>query len=378
MRKTLITKCLLMVLFIGSASIASAEDLNFDAGSIYISANEEEKSVFESRNFDGDYFAGGKNISFSGIADDLYLMGKSINFNGESSGGLLAFGDTVELNGIIAKNLHSVGNSVRITGHVLETAFIGADDIVISEDAVLDGTLLSGASNLHIMGQLNNGLVAGAGEIIIDGPVKGDVNVRTGKLIITERGSIDGNLIYGSGKKISSEESTRVSGSVKYEIKDKIKTAGFRTFRIVASIVFFLAIAVSGLLLLLFPGVKSLFTQKRDPGSYGKTLLWGLIPVFIFPVVIMFTVPLLPLSIALGLSVFPLMGLTVLLGLALAGQLLFKLFKWENNSIYLQFLMAFVFFVLLVLIPFVNVLVLLAVTATGAGLIISKLFKTEF
>lgn len=378
MNKKFITACLFIVLFMSSASNLSAEDLNFDAGSIYISANEEKESVFESRNFDGDYFAGGKIISFSGIADDLYLMGQSINFSGESSGGMIAFGETVELNGMVAKNLHSIGDSVRITGHVLETAFIGADNIVISEDAVLDGTLLSGASSLHIMGQLNNGLLAGAGEIIIDGPVKGDVNVRTGKLTITERGSIQGNLIYGSGKKISAEESARIKGTVKYELKDKIKTTGFRTFRIVASIIFFLAIAVSGLLLLLFPGVKSLFTQERDPRSYGKTLLWGLIPVFIFPVVIMITFPLLPLSIALGLSVFPLMGLTVLFGLALAGQLLFKLFKWENNSIYLQFLLAFAFFVLLVLIPFVKVLVLLAVCATGAGLIISKLFKTDF
>ncbi len=94
--------------------------------------------------------------------------------------------------------------------------------------------------------------------------------------------------------------------------------------------------------------------------------------------VIIVTIPLFPLSIALLLAVFPLLGLTTVLGLALAGQFLFSLLKWEKDNIYLQFLSAFAVFVILALIPFVKVPVYIAVAALGAGLLISKIFKTDF
>jgi len=380
MRKILFTYYVLLIMFFGAAALLTADTAEFDAGSIFVNFADEKADdgdLFFKKSISDDYLAGGKNISFSGIADDLYLMGRRINFDGESKGGMVVFGDSVELNGIIAKNLHGAANNVRITGHVQETAFIGAESIIISEDAVVDGTLFSGSNTLHVIGQLNNGLIAGAGEVLIDGPVKGDVNVRTGKLIITERGSIDGDLTYGSNGEISESEKARVTGIVKYKIDDKIDKKDFSKFCIIVSIIFFVTICISGLLLLLFPGVKSLFDKDRKVAGYGKTLLWGLIPLFIFPVAILVTIPLFPLSIALGLATFPLMGLTLLMGLALAGQLLFKVFKWENNSIYLQFLFAFGIFLLLALIPYVKVLVYLGVAAMGAGLIIGRLFRTD-
>ena len=378
MRKILFTYYILMVLFFGATAILTAENTIVDSGSLYIIANEDTDTIDERDTFEDDYFWAGAELNFSGIADDLYLFGRKIIFDGKSSGAATAFGDTVEINGIVAKNLHSAASDVRITGVVEETAFIGAENITISEDAVVNGTLLSGSNTLHIIGTLNNGLLAGAGEIIIDGPVKGDVNVRTGKLIITERGSISGNLIYGSNVEISDKEASRVMGSVKYEVSENIEKEGFSTFFTIVKILFYAALGVSGLLLLLLPAVKDLFSKERELVSYGKTTLWGLIPLFIYPVAVLVTIPLFPLSVALGLSVFPLLGLTTVLGLAFSGQLLFKVFKWEKNNVYLQFLLAFGIFVILAFIPYVKVLVGLGIAAMGAGLLISKIFKTNF
>ncbi|MDA3809677.1 MAG: polymer-forming cytoskeletal protein [Spirochaetaceae bacterium] len=378
MRKILYTYYILLVLFFGAAVLITAQNTEYDAGSIFMNYNESEGDVTFSKAISDDYFAGGNSISFSGKADDLYLMGKDILFDGESEGAMAAFGETIEINGLIGNNLHSAANKLRITGFVAETAFIAGQSIVIGEDAVMDGTVFSGSSTIHIIGHLNNGLIAGAGEVLIDGPVLGDVNVRTGKLIITERGSIDGDLTYGSNVEISENEKARITGLVKYKIDEKIDEKGFSKFCIIVSIVFFFSMGVIGLLLLLLPGVKSLFANEREPASYGKTLLWGLIPLFIYPVAVLVTIPLFPLSIALGLASFPLLGLVTLLGLTFGGQLLFKLFKWENKNIFLQFLFAFGIFVIFALIPYVKIPFVLAVSAMGAGLLISRLFKTEF
>ncbi len=378
MRKIIYAYYLLVVLLFASTAILTAEATHIDGGSIILITDEDGENNSEQGRFTDDYFWGGEALNFSGIADDLYLMGKNIDFWGESTGSATILGENIEIQGLVAKNLHSAGNDVRISGHIQETAFIGAQKITISKEAVIDGTLLSGSSTLHIMGQLNNGLLAGAGEIIIDGPIEGNVEVHTGKLIITERGSISGNLVYGSNVEISEKEKDRVNGSIDYEIKEDFDEGGFTTFWIVACVLFFLSIVVSGLLLLLLPGVKAVFTSEREFASYGKTALWGLIPLFVYPVVLLITIPLFPLSIALGLATLPLMGLTTIMGLAFTGQLLFKAFKWENNSIYLQFLFAFLIYVIFALIPIVKVPVILAVSAAGAGLLISRLFKTDF
>jgi len=369
---------MILVIMFSAASNIMAEITEIDGGSLYIVTNESSGSFQENGDFDKDYFWGGENISFTGMADDLYIMGRDIEISGKSLGSATMMGETVLIDGIITKNLHSAARDVRINGRVLETGFIGAQEVIISEDAVVEGTLLIGASTIHILGQLNNGLLAGAGEIIIDGPVKGNVNVRTGKLIITERGSVDGNLTYGSNNLLSSAEESRVSGTVQFEEDDNFTEEGFSTFGFIVKILFFAAIGITGLLILLFPGIKSALKKERTRGSYGKTILWGLLPLFTYPVATIITIPLFPLSIALGLAAFPLMGLATLLGLTLAGQFFFKLFKWESKNIFLQFLFAFGVFVILSLIPFIKVLAGLAAAAMGAGFLIGKLFKTDF
>lgn len=351
--------------------------LDLAVGSVRI--NIDKNSNFEmDESFAGDVVSAADHASFKGTGDDLYLMGETVAFSGRATGSVTALGETVDIHGDIANNLHAAGKSIRLTGQIGETTFLGAADIVVAESAVVGGTLLAGANDLHIIGQLKSGLLAGAGKIVIDGPVTGDVNVRTGKLTITERGSIQGNLTYGASQEISPSERARVSGEVTFKADAVIDEEESSASSILGKVWFFLTIIASGLLLLLLPAVRSALNREREPASYGKALLWGLIPIFIYPVAILFTIPLYPLAIALALALFPLIWLTTLIGLALAGQFLFKVFKWENKPVFLQFIFACVLFGLALLIPFAKVLFIIAVSALGAGLMIGRLFKQEF
>lgn len=357
-----------------------AQYTELDAGSIKIGYNEEDEGgdIFISEETEKDYLAAGDNVSYAGVADDLYLLGRRLEFDGKAIGAMNAFGEKVNINGDITKNLHTIGSSIKINSHIKETAFAAGDDVVVSKDSVIDGTLFAGASTLHILGQLNNGLVGGAGEIIIDGPIKGNVNVRTGKLIITERGLINGDLTYGSKTELSETENSRVTGNIKYIEDDIIEKKDISKFFVIAAILFYISLIAGGLLLLLIPGIKSSVSNTREPKSYLRTMLWGLIPVFIYPVLTIVSIPLFPISLALGLAAFPLFALSTVLGLTIGGQYLFKLLKWEKSNIYLQFLFALVAFAILSIIPFIKVILCLGVISMGAGVILSKLFKVKF
>ena len=378
MKKMIIVYYLMVIMTFSVTVFLTAESKDFNAGSIYMIGEEEGSSVMESKEIDGDYFWGGFRMDFSGKADDLYLLGRYIDFEGESDGSVTIFGDTIKIDGLVGNNLHSAGNDLRISGTVSDTAFLAGQDITIADSAVVEGTLFSGSNTLHILGQLNNGLLAGAGEIIIDGPVKGNVNVRTGKLIITERGSIDGNLTYGANSIITKEEEGRISGNVLFvENKEKDKDS-FSKFRFVASLIFTIGLVITGLLFLLLPISRKIFSREREFKSCGKTALWGLIPLFIYPIAIVFTIPLFPLSLALFLGGFPLWLLTTIMGLTIAGDLMFKAFGWQKDNRYLNFLLAFAAYTILLLVPYLGFLVGLAVTALGAGQMIRSTFQTQW
>lgn len=369
----------LLTMLMFSASSLFAENKTQDAGSIQMEFDEHVDDTALSRDITDDYFTAGRTVKFSGSADDVYLFGKTINHDGTTKGNMMAIGETVEIAGVVEGNLHSAGESVNITGILNETAFITGDRIVIAKDAMIAGTLISASRTLHIMGGLNNGLLAGGGEIIIDSPINGDVKVQTGKLIITERGSIEGNLVYGSNTELSEKEKERISGTIEYEVRtEHIEKEDFTKFLYMIKGFFLFALIISGILLLLFPGIKSLFNREMEKGNYGKTLLWGLIPLFIFPVLIIVTIPILPLSVTLGFSVLPLLGLTQIFGLVLIGQFLFKTFNWTKNNVFLHYLFAALLFAVLLMVPVLNVIVSLTVSAMGAGLVIGKLFQTEF
>jgi len=378
MKKMILVYYLMVVATFSTTAILTAESLEFNAGSINIAGDEDEASVVESRQFEGDYLRGGLRINFKGIADDLYLMGRTVDFEGISRGGLTALADSVRIDGEVGNNLISAAGDILISGTVSDTAFLAAEEIVVADDAVVEGTLLSGASTLHIMGELKNGLLAGAGEIIIDGPITGNVNVRTGKLIITNRGSVSGNLIYSANTFLSEEEKTRVSGTVSFEENKEIDKNHFSMFRFGFWALFYAGVAVAGLLVLLLPLFKDMMAGERDFRSCGKTALWGLLPLFIYPVVVLVTIPLFPLSLSLALGAFPLWLLTTIMGLTLAGRMLFKVFRWNRENRFLYFLLALAFYIVLSLVPYLGFVTALAVSALGAGQFIRSIFKTEW
>lgn len=367
---------ILFVVFFSSNLIAETEF--FNAGSMEFYSNEEAGDLVITKVNGKDYFASGETVSLKGVIDDAYILGEKVYFEGKSTGGINAIAETVALNGIISKNVHSIAKSIKINGSLKDTVFLAAQDIVIGKEAIIDGTLFAGGSVVHIFGTLKNGLVAGAGEVIIDGPITGDVNLKVGKLRITQRGSIKGNLTYAAKSKLSSDELGRISGNVTFNVDDEIDENEMKKFFMIFSVISLVSLIVAGLLILLLPAVKNIYNKETNSRCIWKTLLWGLIPIFIYPMLVLFTIPLLPLSVALILGVFPLIGLALALGLTLAGDFLFDKFNWKKQSLALRFLFALLIFALLQLIPFIGQIVTLGIMAMGSGLILSKLFRTEF
>ena len=369
------TKLLFAVLFILFVSVS--------AGAVEIVIDEDFKT--ETMKIEDDYIYMGEKLIFSGDAMDLIFMGRNLDFTGKAKQRLFAFGNEIIANGKVANGIVSAGETVSINGEINGTDFLAGRRVVIQEGAIINGTVFTGAAELVVRGKVNGDLYVGAGEVVIENTVNGNINARTGRLMILGDGKINGDLTYTSDKELSMEELTKVSGNVNFEEKE-IKKAG-RFFKYLDSwkiplffkFFFLAAFIVSGLLFLFLPPTRVLENQRSN-NKFWFTSLYGLIPLFMYPAVIVISALLvltLPITVVLLLAIIPIMFITKVLGVTILGQYLSGLFKMKKSNRFLFFLIGVVCYAILSFIPFIGFLAAILFYSLGFGLIISHMFNLK-
>ena len=356
-----------------------------------IDFNFSENPVTEEKVEQGDYLFFGNELSFSGKVDNFYFVGKKLNFSGSADSGITAIGEQVVINGTAKNDSHIGARTVEIGNNMEGTLFLAGQDITINESATIEGDLLVGAEIITINGLVKGDVYIGAGKVVINGTVEGNLFTKTGKVLFGEKGRVEGNMEYSSDWKLPEKDKVKISGTVDFkewkkdtslfgnEFKDMAKWLG-PVIRIICILSFLLA----GILLLLLPPSRAL-EEKRTEKHFLFTLLWGLIPFFVYPVFIVLTTVLgivfgitVPIALLLLLLGFPLLVITQILGITLFGQLLFRVFQWKIKSRYLFFLFGLAFGVVLSFIPVLSIIGFISFSAVGWGRILETILKIKF
>jgi hypothetical protein len=355
-----------------------------------IQVRTEKTDVIEETNFNEPYLFAGKSITFSGKTDDFYGFAEKINFSGETKYTFFGIGKNVTVNGTVGHNVYSAGSDVDLKGNIGGTVFLAGENVTINKDTVINGSVFIASSNVKIYGKINGDLYIGAGRTSINNEINGNVKAGIGaKFELLENAKINGNLFYKNHNELSKAELTKVTGNVKFE-KMEMKQNDwthkhfpgknpFFIFGIILSVISIISLLIGGLLLLLFPSMKS-FEEERTQKNFWFSSLWGLIPFFIYPAVwltlVIFVVTI-PISFILLLCALPIIFITHIAGITLSGQYLFKLFKINNTNRHLFFLFGLIFFMILSLIPWIKFLAFIFYSSLGWGFILEKLFMKK-
>lgn len=342
-------------------------------------------SFTETGNFQEDYLFSGEALDFRGQTRDLFFFGETLDFSGRSDLALNGLARNINVSGEVNNGVKAAGRTVDINGNVRGTNFLAGEHVTLQRDGQIAGDSFVGARKLTILGKHKGDLYAGAAEIVVDNVIEGNVKVYTGQLRIPKQGKILGDLSYQSDREITPEEAARVTGNITFEKSEE----GFFSETIDGPpfhdsfwppLIFKLSFIVFGLLLLLFPVNKVLEKQYGGRELLSHSL-WGLIPVFVYPsafVVGLILVITIPVAIALLLSFLPVLFVTKTLGLTMIGAYLAERFNLNTRNRFLYFLMAAIPYSLLSMIPIFGVLLLVFVSTTGCGLLLSKLFNRQF
>jgi cytoskeletal protein CcmA (bactofilin family) len=374
--------------------------------------------IKDNKIYEDDYLFKGKNLDFSGKADDIYFIGEALKFNGETKSNINAVGDKIIINGKIGNNIHAGARLVEISNNVKSNAYIVggtiilqkgssidgtlftlSKDLIIKNDAVINSGIFSSSGNVTISGTVNGDLKIYAGTLTIDGIINGNIKTEVGKIVFTNNSKLNGNLTYTAEYMLTDFDKSKIAGSVEF-IKDDFNRhenfnhhffiphhknfekkfkSDFLKAMIFIKIFTLIGFIIAGLLILLFPVTKK-FEKTSENNNFWYTMLWGLIPFFIYPVVIIFLIALvvtIPLGITLIMLGLPLLLILQIIGVVLFGQYLFNIFKWNITNRYFYFLFGLIFFVIISIIPLINFLGLIFFTSLGWGQIIQVLFNKK-
>ncbi|MDQ3677755.1 MAG: hypothetical protein M3401_13315 [Actinomycetota bacterium] len=242
---------------------------------------------------------------------------------------------------------------VVITGPVLVERGDTAGDVV-----VIDGDVL-------VRGTVDGDLIVVNGELTLRGRVTGDVVALADKVIVGDRGRIDGDLRYGD-KKPEGATGDRVGGDVKRIDPESIGAP----LGVGIAFGFWLAVTVStfllGLLLLALAPRAAEAVARAGRASPGKSLLIGLLAFILLPIlaiVAFVTIVGIPLGLVVLFALVPLYAIAYTTSAWVLGH---RILGPDRASI-LAFLAGLVILRLLALIPFASGLVWFLATLFGLG-----------
>ncbi len=350
----------------------------FFVSSIEMKIGKDEKVTF-SENLSTDYLFMGESLEFNGSTKDLFFFGKSLQFNGNTESSLFGFGEDLELQGVIGNDIISATDNLTISGNVNGTVFAASNILTVSKESVIDGSIFAAGKKVIIDGIVNGDVYCASGRLIVNGIINGDVKLATGMVNINETGMVNGNFHYYSKDTITESETSRITGEVVFKEKSlsHSKTSFKKGMFVVAkifSLFILLSFVIAGMLLLLLPFMKNV--KVSTPKEFFEAFIWGLIPFFIYPVavVVLFSLVItIPLAFVLLLAALPLLFFTQVVGVTLFGEMLFKVFKWNEKSRFIYFLFGLIFYVFLSVIPFISQLSVVFFSSAGWGKIVKSI-----
>ncbi len=357
---------------------------------VEINVDDQQKSV--SQSFDDDYLFLGSTLGFSGSADSLFFLGRSLVMSGENRGNLLAAAETLSVDGQVADDGFLAARTISVTGDLGGTTFAAAETISLLPSSRVNGTVFIGASNAELAGTVAGDLYVGAGSLVISGTVTGDVYAGAKEITILDSALIEGDFVYDSEQELTEAERARIRGAIRFEDFDEDKAwdkpawAGPRPWLI--ALYFSLTILVFAVLFYLFPGTRDQDIE-RNGRRFWITVAWGLIPFFTFPLLIgaVFLAGIVfGLTIPIGIALVGSLGILgyILYALALPqiGSYISRLFGWsvhtrDKGAVLLTTLIGFVPVLVLGLIPFLNFVAFIVVLSLGWGIALEKAFRAR-
>lgn len=148
------------------------------------------------------------------VADDLYIAGKTVRIEGRVEGDLYTVGENIFVTGTITGDTTSIGNDLTIEGNIGQDAYLvgrtitlnrakvsdslhmAGQNILVSSDTLLGGSLLSAGNNIRNDATIARSLMLAGVSIYHNAPVLGEARLAGETVTLGPKTTIAKDLTY--------------------------------------------------------------------------------------------------------------------------------------------------------------------------------------
>lgn len=242
-----------------------------------------EVTLKEDQSVAGDFYGLGNTVTNSAkMTGDAYIGGWSVTQNGETVSDLVVLAATLQVHAPVGDDLRAVGGQIVIADRVEGDVVVFAGELSILSTAEIDGDVMFYGGSLDINGPVKGAVFGSAERVRIDGSVGKDVTVTArNELELGSHASIAGDVSYKSQQPISRALESNVVGDVSRD-----ETHVFVDEDTRPSIVPFLVVLFSGLVMRFMFGARLSAFLGRTTATFGPALLFGFASFILVPIAI--------------------------------------------------------------------------------------------
>lgn len=344
----------------------------------------ENVSLPRNQTINKDYFTAGEKVTVSGTVNgDAYVAGGNVLVDGTINGDLLVTGGSVTIRGTVTQDVRVAGGELIISGKIGGNMTALGGSINISDSATIGKSLVTAGGNIKIFAPVAKDLTVAGGDVTLGSTLASDVTAAVGILTLSSDANIAGDLNYWSNKEAINQDA-RIGGRINFH---KIEQVNFEKQRRDAgrtatgfaqglSLLSFLTHLILGLLFIRFLPVFSRNISNTLLDKPGKSILVGLLTMFLFPVIfiaLLLTLIGIPVAfIILAILLILLYFLKIFISLA-TGIVTLRLMNKETSLIW-TFILGLVIVTILTHLPVIGPILSFLATlfALGAILLVKK------
>jgi cytoskeletal protein CcmA (bactofilin family) len=234
------------------------------------------------------YVAGGSIDIADHVSNDIVAAGGHITITGSAGGGLLAAGGTIVVSGKIKGDARVAGGNITIAEDIGGELVAGAGRLHLLPDAAIGSELVAGAGEIMLDGTVGGRARIAGGKVNINGTINGDADIRAEEIMIGENAVINGNLRYEAPREAVIDQRAVIKGEKVFKQKE-IAPPGWKIAAMAGILWIFkvMAVMAAALAIYLSARVKTLEITSLALDRFGNELVRGFIVLIVVPAFIL-------------------------------------------------------------------------------------------
>ncbi len=344
------------------------------AAGLYVGNDSGNATVAAGQTVDSSAYLAGTQVIVEGtIKGDLFCAGETVTIKGTVEGDVICGGSSVTVDGTVNGDVRVAGSNVSIGAKVLGSVTAAGSNVTTTKTFTAGRDFTAGGENVDLMGTFNRDVLVGATNLTLAGTVTRDVSAYVSNLTVNDSSKVTGNLWYSSDDKASVPQSV-VNGNTTFDQAKNTDDTSADITGVLIALLALVTLAVVGVLIMpRFVHVAS----SLAPREVLLAFLIGFVAILLTPLVAV-----LLLVTGVGALVGIVMLITWLLAIVSSGVFAsyyvgtLVLQKRATNALLVALVGSAVLGVLLI-VPFINVLVFIAMICVGVGMQVAHL-KYQF